>query len=85
MPRDVNVNLSNFRTTGINVSIAQRAVDVSATWTKDDGTQGSTAQTVLFPNFLANRSAAWLKRKLTQLMYESLRIDAGLDDEDSQP
>jgi hypothetical protein len=81
MPRDVNVTFVNRRLTGTNVSVPQRAVDFVATWTKDDGTQGSDTRTILFPNILTNANipAGWLADELEQLCYRAVRIIVGID------
>lgn len=81
MPRDINVAMTNRRMTGANVSIAQRAVDLTITWTRDDGTPGSDTRTVLFPNVLGNAAlpAGWLDDQLTDLCYRAVRIIAGID------
>ena len=81
MPRDVNIMLTNRRLTGTNVSVAQRAVDCTITWTKDDGTSGSDTRTLQFPNILANPNlpAGWLADKLEQLCIDAVRVIIGVD------
>lgn len=81
MASNVNIILTNRRLTGTNVSVPQRAVDFTATWTKDDGTMGSDTRTILFPNILSNAAlpAGWLADELEALCYRAVRVIVGID------
>lgn len=81
MPSNINVMSVNIRLTGTNVQVAQRAVDFTITFTKDDGTPGSHVVTSTFPNRLAHASipAGWLQEQLVDLLYRAERIIAGID------
>jgi len=81
MASNLNVTITNRRLTGSNVSIAQRAFDISATWLDDNNQPQSNSQTVLFPNVLANVNlpAGWLAGKLEALAYEAVLVILGIE------
>lgn len=73
MAREVNVNTSNWKKTGINVNVPQYSVDVTLNWTANDGTAHTHSETLKFPNFLNNVGAADLREWLTELMLREAR------------
>jgi hypothetical protein len=76
--RNINMNIGDVTATGSNVSVSQYTVTISASWIKDDGTPGSDSRTVLFPNVLAQLTAAQQKQLLAELLIKTVRILAGI-------
>ena len=79
MAREVNVFTSNWKKTGVNVSVPQYSVDVAINWTANDGTQNTRSEILKFPNFLTNVGADDLKEWLTELMIREARERLGVD------
>lgn len=73
MAREVNIFTSNWKKTGVNISVPQYSVVVTINFTRNDGTQGTATETLKFPNFLNNVGAADLKEWLTELMLREAR------------
>lgn len=79
--RSVNVRLENARQTGVNVQVAQRAVDITVDWVDDAGVAHTDTRTALFPNLLANPAlpAGWLQDQLQDLLLKAVRVIVGID------
>lgn len=73
MAREVNLYTSNWKKTGVNVSVPQYSVDVTFNWVDNDGEAHTRSETLKFPNFLQNVGAADLKEWLTELMLREAR------------
>lgn len=80
MARNVNLTTSNWRTTGVTVSVPQRQLDVTWEWTDDAGQPHTWQRTVTFPNDLALVPAAWVADELLDLIIRASRRAAGVDD-----
>ena len=77
---NVNVFFSSWQATGTNVSTPQYRVVVQVDWTDANGVQQTATRTVLFPNFLAQVPAAWVKEEMEQLMVKAARKLIRVDD-----
>ena len=73
MTREVNIYTSNWKKTGINVSVPQYSVDVTLNWIDNEGLPHTRSETLKFPNFLAKAEVADLKEWLTELMLREAR------------
>ena len=83
MATNVNENFSNFQVlTGNTVAITRRSVQVTVTWTDDNGqAQSAGPQTVTFPDVLTSSGLpnGWLQDQLTQLCINAIRLILGID------
>jgi hypothetical protein len=80
MARNVNVTFGNWRTTGANVSIQQRALDVTLDFVDASGQPHTITQTVMFPNVLAQLPASYLDQELKEAIVRWHRVAQGVDD-----
>lgn len=79
MAREVNLFTSNWKKTGVNVSVPQYSVSVTINWVDNAGVSHTKSETLKFPNFLQNVGAADLKEWLTALMISEARQRLGID------
>lgn len=79
MPRDINVFLSGWRTTGINVSVPQYEQIIELHWINDAGLAQTATRTVRFPNVLSGIPAGRLRRYVDTILLSEARILAGVD------
>jgi hypothetical protein len=79
MARNVNVWLTNWHWTGIEVLTPQAAVDIHIEWVDDEGQQREHTETIKFPNVLADVPVPWLKERLEDLILIGLRKKLGID------
>lgn len=80
MNGNVNVYFSGWQTTGTNVSVPQRRITVTVDWTDETGAQRTGTRTVLFPDFLAQVPAAWIRDEMEQLMVRAARKLLAVDE-----
>lgn len=81
MARNVNVWLTNWHWTGVNVPTPQAEVDIRIEWINEAGEQKEHTETVRFPDILRDVPKAWLKDMLIDLVLRALRKKLGMDPE----
>ena len=79
MARNVNVFTSGWRTTGVNRTVAQRALDIRIDWIDNAGAARTRTETVNFPDCLATFSADELKDIGQDIILREIRKRAGVD------
>ena len=78
MAREVNVFTTNWKKTGVNVSVPQYSVNVTINWIDNNGVAQTRSDILKFPNFLNNVGADDLKEWLTELMVREARQRLGV-------
>lgn len=82
MARNVNVQTSNWRATGSNVSVPQFSQNVSVQWIDDAGVSHTWSGLIKFPDILitmygANQS--WTVEQMQNLIFQFGRKQLGID------
>lgn len=77
---NVNVWISNWHATGIDVPVPQYEVDLTIEWNDRAGAPHSWTGTAVFPNDLQLVPVAWLKDVLEDLLLRCARKRLGVDD-----
>lgn len=79
MASEVNIFTSNWKKTGVNVSVPQYSVDVTINWINNNGTPATRTVTLKFPNALTNLSADEMKKWITDILLREARQRLGVD------
>ena len=81
MATNINVTVDAVTLTGLNVSVPQRRINATVTYTDVNGQPQTKSGSVLFPNVLGDPAipTAWLQRRLLELMLDAERIILGVD------
>lgn len=79
MARSVNFYPLTWRSTGINRTVAQRAVDITVNWVDNAGAPHTRTETVNFPDCLATFSAEELKEIGQEIIMKEIRKRLGVD------
>ena len=79
MASNLNVWLTDWKKTGVNVQVPQYSVQVRLQFTKSDGEFVDRTETLKFPNVLSTFTAAELKEILERIIVDEARERLGVD------
>lgn len=81
MARNVNIQTSGWRATGVNVPVPQYEMQIQVEYTDNAGAPQTKSGTVRFPNILSQIPPAYLAEEMKDLIIKYFRKREVIDDD----